>query len=148
MSATLLQSRHSLLPSSMTASAPLTVREAKPSDNDSLVALAAACFLACACDLRIDRAPDFFALNRLEGASWRLAVAEREGEVVGCICSSERECYVNGRVQRIGYVGDLKVHPDHRDSVIADALSRYAACRMSHLPEHTPVLITVLAVHA
>src|SRR5687768_6210084 len=148
MSATLLQSSESLPPASMRASAPFTVREAKPSDNDALVALAAACSMAGAIELRMDRAPDFFALNRLEGASWRLAVAEREGEVVGCICFSERECYLNGSVQRTGYVGDLKVHPDHRDSVIADALSRYAAGRMSHLPENTPVLITVLAGNA
>src|SRR5688572_1769420 len=125
MSATLLQSRHSLPPASMRARAPFTVRDAKPSDNDALVAVAAACSMAGAIELRMDRAPDFFALNRLEGAIWRLAVAEREEEIVGCICFSERECYLGGRVQRTGYVGDLKVHPDHRDSVIADALSRH-----------------------
>jgi ribosomal protein S18 acetylase RimI-like enzyme len=148
MSSTLLQPRHLPPTASITASAPFMVRDAKPSDNEALVALARACSMAGAIELRLDRAPDFFALNRLEGASWRLAVAEREGEIVGCICFSERECYLKGRVQLTGYVGDLKVHPDHRDSVIADALSRYTADCMRHLPENTPVLITVLAGNA
>lgn len=148
MSATLLQSRQAPPRANATAGAPFTIRDAKPSDNEALVALARACSMAGEIELRMDRAPDFFALNRLEGASWRLAVAERDGVVVGCICVSERECYLNGRLQRTGYVGDLKVHPDHRDSIIADALSGYTAERMSHLPENTPVLITVLAGNA
>lgn len=145
MSANLLRSGHAPLYASARARAGFMVRDAKPSDNAGLVALAHACSMSGDIELRMDRAPDFFALNRLEGASWRLAVAEREGEVVGCICFSERVCYLDGRVQRTGYISDLKVHPDHRDSVIADALSRYAAQCMRHLPQNTPVLITVLA---
>ncbi|HYN81397.1 MAG TPA: GNAT family N-acetyltransferase [Gemmatimonadaceae bacterium] len=148
MSATLLRSVHVPASASTRDRAPFTVRDAKPSDNVGLVALAQACSMSGDIELRMDRAPDFFALNRLEGASWRLAVAEREGGVVGCICFSERECYLDGRVQRTAYIGDLKVHPDHRDSVIADALSRSAAECMGHLPENTPVLITVLAGNA
>jgi ribosomal protein S18 acetylase RimI-like enzyme len=131
-----------------TARAPFTIRDAEPSDNEGLVALARECSMSGDVELRVDRAPDFFALNRLEGDKWRLAVAERAGEIVGCICFSERESYLDGVAQRTGYVGDLKVHPGHRDSVIADCLSRYAAECMNELPERTPVLITVLAGNA
>ena len=127
---------------------PFTVRDATLSDNAGLVALARACSMSGDIELRMDRAPDFFALNRLEGAQWRLAVAERADEIVGCICFSERPCYLDRVVQRTGYVGDLKVHPDHRDSVVADGLSRYTAECMSELPESTPVLITILAGNA
>jgi len=145
MSATLLSEQRRSASAPAVGRAPFTVRDAKPSDNEGLVALAHACSMSGEIELRMGRAPDFFALNRLEGELWRLAVAERDGVIVGCICFSERECYLDGVVQRTGYVGDLKVHPDHRDSVIADGLSRYAARCMSDLPERTPVLITVLA---
>src|SRR5688572_22055032 len=98
------------------------VREARPSDNGGLVALAGECAMVGDLSLRIDRRPDFFALNRLEGDRWRLAVAERRGSIVGCVGWSERRAFVNGREMRTGYAGDLKVHPGHRDTRIADAL--------------------------
>jgi len=95
--------------------------------------------------LRMDRGPDFFALNRLEGERWNLAVAERAGSVVGCIAMSERNVYVNDRPTRTGYVGDFKVHPAHRDARIADALSLRAEPWFCSLPPAAPLFITVLA---
>ena len=127
--------------------APFAVREACSSDNEGLIALAESCSMSGDIELRIDRRPDFFTLNELEGR-WRLAVAEREGKVVGCICFSEREAHLDGVPQTTGYVGDLKVHPAHRDMAIADALSRYAKERMSSLEEKAAVLITVLGGNA
>jgi len=121
------------------------VREARPSDNDGLIELAAACPMVGELSLRIDRRPDFFALNRLEGDRWRLAVAEREGSIVGCVAWSERRAFVNGRETRMGYAGDLKVHPDHRDTRVADALSLWAEAACRDLPPRAPALITVLA---
>lgn len=121
------------------------VREARPSDNDGLIALAAACPMVGDLSLRIDRRPDFFALNRLEGDRWRLAVAEREGSIVGCVAWSERRAFLNGREMRTGYAGDLKVHPDHRDTRVADALSLWAEAACRDLPPRAPALITVLA---
>ena len=148
MSATVLRSPHLASYAHAGLGWPFTVRDARPSDNAGLVALARACVMSGDIELRIDRDPDFFTLNRLEGERWRVAVAERDGQVVGCICTSERDSYVNGERQRIGYAGDLKVHPHHRDSVVADGLSRYAAEFMTALPESAPVLITVLAGNA
>jgi ribosomal protein S18 acetylase RimI-like enzyme len=121
------------------------VREARPSDNAGLVALAAACPMVGDLALRIERAPDFFALNRLEGDHGRLAVAERAGEVVGCAAFCERRVFVNGREMRTGYAGDLKVHPRHRDTHVADALSHWAEAACRDLPARAPALITVLA---
>jgi len=148
MSATLLREQLRSASGAAAGRARFTLRDANPKDNEGLVALAHACSMSGDMELRMDRAPDFFALNRLEGERLRLAVAERAGVVRGCVCFSERECYLDGVVQRTGYVGDLKVHPDHRDTVIADGLSRYAGECMSGLPESTPVLITVLAGNA
>ncbi len=95
--------------------------------------------------LRIDRGPDFFALNRLEGTRWKVGVAERGGAIVGCVAISERCSFINGRQSRTGYASDLKVHPAHRGTRIADELSRYCERECVDLPATTPVLITVLA---
>jgi len=121
------------------------IRDATPGDNEQLIALAAACSMMGDISLRIDRGPDFFALNRLEGQCWRVGVAVRAGMIVGCVAISERLAYVNARERRTGYVGDLKVHPAHRDTRIADELSRYAERACELLPPTAPVMITVLA---
>jgi ribosomal protein S18 acetylase RimI-like enzyme len=122
-----------------------SIRDARPSDNESLIALAAACPMVGDVSLRIDRGPSFFALNRLEGDRWRVGVAERGGEIVGCVAVSERRSFVNGRASLTGYAGDLKVHPAHRNTTIADELSLYCERACSELPATAPVLITVLA---
>jgi ribosomal protein S18 acetylase RimI-like enzyme len=122
-----------------------TVRDATSADNQRLIALAAACPMVGDISMRVDRGPDFFALNRLEGECWRVGVAERDGVIVGCVAISERRTFVNGREMRTGYVGDLKVHPAHRDARIADALSLYAERACEELPPTAPVMITILA---
>ena len=104
-------------------------REAEPGDNDGLVALSVACPMEGDIALAVDRAPDFFALNRLEGTSWRVGVVDRangSGGVVGCIAVAERTVYCDGEPTSAMYVSDLKVHPDHRGSTVADTLSAWA----------------------
>ena len=128
-----------------TVAQDFSLREATPADNAALIELAASCPMNGEMSLRMDRGPDFFALNRLEGDRWNVAVADRAGKVVGCIAMSERNVYVNGRRARTGYVGDFKVHPAHRDSRIADALSLRAEPWFCSLPPTAPILITVLA---
>lgn len=121
------------------------IRDARASDNESLIALAAACPMVGDISIRIDRGPSFFALNRLEGERWRVGVAERGSEIVGCVAVSERRSFLNGRDTRTGYAGDLKVHPAHRNTTIADELSLYSERAFCELPATAPVLITVLA---
>jgi GNAT superfamily N-acetyltransferase len=123
----------------------LPVREAEPTDNDALVQLAAACPMRGDLTMCIDRAPDFFSLVRLEGERWRVGAADIDGRVVGCVAASERLAYLNGVATRTGYVGDLKVHPAHRNAVVADALTEFAreACR-GYGGDDMLTLITVL----
>jgi predicted N-acetyltransferase YhbS len=121
------------------------VRDARPADNAALVALAAACPMAGEITMCVDRAPDFFALARLEGERWRVGVAEAEHGVVGCVAASERWAYVDGRPTRTAYAGDLKVHPAHRGGVAADSLEEFAreACR-GFAGDDALALVTVL----
>jgi hypothetical protein len=121
------------------------VRDVRSTDNAGLIELASSCAMTGDLTLRIDRSPDFLALNRLEGDRWRVAVAERGGRIVGCVAFSERTVFVNGLRTRTGYIGDLKVHPDYRCTTIADALSMWAGEACDTLPPRSPVLITVLA---
>ena len=124
-----------------------TVRDATAADNDALVALAASCPMEGAIALRIDRAPDFFALNRLEGDAWQVGVAvDADDRVVGCVAAARRRVWLDGAEATTGYVGDLKVHPAARRSGVADLLTAYArdAC-LALCGEDAPVLVTILA---
>ena len=123
------------------------VREATVCDNDALVALAAACPMRGAVSLCVDRTPDFFALNRLEGDRWRVGVAVNGGgEVVGCVAVASRTAYINGVPTLVAYVSDLKVHPAYRNGSVADALSAYAGGASRELGgDDVPISLTILA---
>jgi ribosomal protein S18 acetylase RimI-like enzyme len=121
------------------------IRDATGDDNRQLIRLAAECPMVGDVSIRIDRGPNFFTLNRLEGDRWKVGVAEVCGAIVGCVAVSERRSFVNGREIRTGYAGDLKVHPEHRNTAIADALSLYCERSFRGLPATAPVLITVLS---
>jgi hypothetical protein len=128
-----------------TPAVDFAIRDATLADNCQLIALAEQCTMVGDISIRMDRKPDFFALNRLEGDSCKVGLAERDEMVVGCVAVSERLAFVNGREMPTGYAGDLKVHPAHRDTRIADELSLYAERGCAHLPPKAPAIITVLA---
>ena len=125
-------------------------RPALPDDNAALVTLAAACPMEGDIGLCVDRSPDFFALNRLEGEAWRVDVVDAaDGTLAGCIAIARRRVYMLGVEREVMYFSDLKVHPDHRGSGAAEALIRHAwqACREMGGDE-VPTLVTVLAGNA
>jgi S-adenosylmethionine-diacylglycerol 3-amino-3-carboxypropyl transferase len=122
-------------------------REAVPADNLALLDLASACPMEGDIGLCIRRRPDFFALNRLEGDRWRVGVVDGpDGRPVGCVATAERDVYLDGRPSPSMYVSDLKVHPDHRGTGAADALTGFArqAC-VDAGGEHVPTFLTILA---
>lgn len=123
-----------------------TTRAARPDDNTSLVSLAAASPMEAELTICVRRDPDFFALNRLEGDRWEVGVvAGPAGDVVGCIGVAERLAFVHGVARRTAYLGDLKVHPDHRGCGVGDQLSRYAWTVCREIGEDVVCLLTALA---
>jgi N-acetylglutamate synthase-like GNAT family acetyltransferase len=126
------------------------LRDATPDDNAALIELTAACTMRGDIALRMDRAPDFFALNRLEGDASRVGVAtDGDGRIVGCVAAARRRAYVNGDECTIGYVSDLKVHPDARRSGAADLLARSVTETCAELcGVDAPVVCTILAGNA
>src|SRR5215831_9747676 len=126
------------------------VRDARTADNAPLVALAKACPMEGDIALAVSREPDFFALNRLEGARWRVGVAESDslphGAVAGCVMAAARTTYVRGQLRETLYAGDLKVHPSLRRIGIADSLTEWVVGVLGDLGgDDAPVLITVLS---
>ena len=121
------------------------VREATIGDNHGLLALSASCSMRGDISLRIQREPDFFALNRLEGGDSRVWVIDAPDRLAGCIATSFRDVYIHGVPMRTGYVGDLKVHPLYRNTLTADSLCNHAGAQMDQLLSGTPTLVTVLA---
>ncbi len=122
-------------------------RDATSDDNAALLALTAACPMVGDIGLCMQRQPDFFALNRLEGDGWRVGVVDDLGGVpIGCVAVADRQTFLHGRPGRTMYVSDLKVHPAHRGRGVADALSSYArqVCLEVGGPQ-VPTFLTVLA---
>src|SRR5262245_44395022 len=61
--------------------------------------------------LALAREPDFSTGCLVTGDDPRILVARSadEGEVVGVACRSVRRLFLNGREQRVGYLGQLRV---------------------------------------
>jgi hypothetical protein len=109
----------------------LRVRTAEPSDNERLIRLARECPMKGIITLYVDRAPDFFFLNRLQGDEWRVYVAEEDGELAGSLSVAYRYAFVDGMRSRIAYLSDVKIPQKYRGSTVAYRLlaSMYEAER-------------------
>src|SRR6185503_10573801 len=61
--------------------------------------------------LSLPREPDFSLGCAVTGGDHRIVVARTKtsGEVVGVACRSVREVFLDGRAERIGYLGQLRV---------------------------------------
>jgi GNAT superfamily N-acetyltransferase len=129
---------------------PVLIHDATEDDNAALVELARSCPMEGDVALCVDRSPDFFALNRLEGGNWRVGVAGGFDDTpVGCIAVTNRTVYLHGRAVHTGYVSDFKVHPAYRGAGVADVLEEYArgACAAALEPT-APTMMTILAGNA
>ena len=121
------------------------IREAMPQDNHALIELASVCPMDGDVSIRVDRAPDIFALNALEGSAWKVGVAQYRDSVVGCAAASTRHVWLNGRPSTMGYASDLKVHPDWRGTGTADALSHWVSDTVAEwCGAGTPTMLTIL----
>jgi hypothetical protein len=113
-------------------SAPFLIRLATEEDNGALLELTQLCPMRGSVELGVDRAPRFLALNALQGDPWFVAVAQdRAGEIVGCAAAAVREVYVDGRPIRASYVGDLRVAPRARHSMLLPLLHRFVIDRLA-----------------
>jgi ribosomal protein S18 acetylase RimI-like enzyme len=92
-------------------------RLATAADNQQLIALTASSGMLGETGLRIDRQPDFFSLLHKRGPT-KVFVALDDNTIVGCLCVSLQQVYVDGKVIPLQYIGDLKVAAPYRNKGI------------------------------
>ena len=128
---------------------PVQVRGARAGDSAGLIDLASACPMEGAIGLAFDRAPDFTAALRAGPGRFELGVAERDGELAGCVAVAERPSLLHGAPAALFYGCDLKVHPGLRGTGTAQALIRWVCDRVrDRAGSGAPILTTVLAGNA
>jgi hypothetical protein len=111
----------------------LTTRAARPADNAALLSLFRECPMTADISLVVDRSPDFFALSRARGDAATLVV-EKDGAVFGCASSWRRKGWLASTPTEFGYVGDLRIHPDHRRRGGGRGLAHAVLDQISQLP--------------
>jgi hypothetical protein len=84
---------------------------ASPGDDKGIRALVGRQAMPGRIRLALAREPDFSRGCLVTGDDHQILVARsaREGEVVGVACRSVRRLFLNGREQRVGYLGQLRV---------------------------------------
>ena len=96
------------------------IRRALPGDNQKLIELARRCPMLGQLEMYSDRYPDFFAMNRLQGETAHIYLAETpEGNVIGCAALTEKKAVRDGKPINILHIGDLRSDPSVRRSKIA-----------------------------
>lgn len=92
-------------------------RIANIEDNQQLIDLTAASGMKGDISLRIDRHPNFFKLLEMRGES-TVFVAVDADVIIGCICLSRQEVYVNKQIIPMQYIGDFKILESYRNKGI------------------------------
>ena len=95
----------------------ITYRLATKQDNEQLIHLTASAGMDGEISLRIDREPDFFELLNMRGET-KVFVALDEETIIGAICVSLQQVYVDGKIYPLQYIGDFKVAAAYRNKGI------------------------------
>ncbi|MDX1471974.1 MAG: GNAT family N-acetyltransferase [Flavobacteriaceae bacterium] len=95
----------------------ITYRLANQTDNAQLLRLTSSAGMPGKMALRIDRDPNFFNLNKLRGPTHVYVAVDKE-DIVGCICVSDQQVFVNRKEKAFYYISDFKVAHSHRNQGI------------------------------
>lgn len=90
----------------------LTPRLATPADNQGCLELFSAVPMRGELVLSTQREPDFFALYAMQRAEAYTYVGDDEQGLVGMATALVRDGWLDGRVQKVGYLGDLRIRFD------------------------------------
>jgi len=93
-------------------------------------------------EMTMEREPSFFAGKDLYGRDWAV-IAEDKGNVIGMYTASVMPVHLNGRPTRLGYLGGLRVNPNHRRRIRYLREGYASIGRLA--PESVPWWFTVVA---
>ncbi|HWQ27603.1 MAG TPA: GNAT family N-acetyltransferase [Dehalococcoidia bacterium] len=100
----------------------IVVRDARPADNDALVALERETPLrAGEEEIVFDRAPDFFAAHRLQ-PECRVVVGELDGRLAGVMAAALHAVRVGGEPKRVAYIHHARIHPSAQRRGVAGGM--------------------------
>jgi len=119
-----------------------TFRIAAESDDAMLRAMLRENGMPTWVEMTIEREPSFFAGKNLFGRDWAV-IAEDKGDVIGMYTASVMPVHLNGKPTTLGYLGGLRVNPQHRRR-IRHLREGYATIGR-FAPEPVPWWFTVVA---
>jgi len=93
-----------------------TLRLATSTDDAVLRQFMRSHGLAAWVEMAIEREPSFFAGRDFGGEEWAV-IAEEGTDIVGMYSAAIRPLHVNGRHERLGYLGGLRVRPNYRHRI-------------------------------
>ncbi len=88
---------------------PVEIRCAGADDNDAILGFLSDHAMQAGLDLRFDRSPDFFALPIAHSPHNETWLGVDGGRLVGLGSCVFRDGYIDERIERVAYVGDLRV---------------------------------------
>jgi len=121
-----------------------TFRLATDADDALLRAMLRENTMATWVEMTIEREPSFFAGKNIAGEEWAV-IAEDKGGVVGMYTASVLPVHVDGRPERLGYLGGLRVNAGYRRR-IRHLREGYASIRpLAPVKRSLPWWFTVVA---
>lgn len=119
-----------------------TFRVATESDDALLRAMLRENGMPTWVEMTMEREPSFFAGKNIFGRDWAV-IAEEEGNVIGMYAASILQVHFDGRPTTLGYLGGLRVNPQHRRR-IRHLREGYASIAR-FAPQSVPGWFTVVA---
>jgi hypothetical protein len=95
-------------------------------------------------EMTMEREPSFFAGKDIAGHDWAV-IAEEQGNVIGMYTASVLPVHVDGRPERLGYLGGLRINPEHRRRIRHLREGYASICPLAPVTGSLPWWFTVVA---
>jgi hypothetical protein len=98
------------------ADSDFDLRWARPGDEPDIRALIGSVAMPGAVVVRFAREPNYFLGTTIMGDPCDVLVARHQpdGQLAGIACRAENKAFVNGREEKLGYIGQIRIARDYR----------------------------------
>jgi hypothetical protein len=120
----------------------MTVECATANDDAALRHLLRETAMPGAISLAFAREPSYFAAATVEGHHVETHVARAHGRIVAAATRAEKAVYIDGQGGRIGYLCELRIHPDFRRGTLLARI--YRQLRRLHETGQVPFYLSTI----